>query len=64
MLYLIDSIAGSVYIFIFVELTESETNPNNNLMMRRAGLSNIKKLKNLVYLIFLRTLKFKGVELH
>ena len=27
--------------FHFFELDKSETNPNNNLMMRRAGLSNV-----------------------
>ena len=43
-----DSIAVSVFVFIFVEFdkywilnAESETNPNDNLMMRRAGLSSI-----------------------
>ena len=29
----VDSIFVSVFVFIFVELDKSETNPNNNLMM-------------------------------
>ena len=32
----------SQYFFVVVELDKSETNPNDNLMMRRAGLSIVK----------------------
>ena len=37
----LDSIAVSEYVLIFVGLDKSETNPNSNLMMRRAGLSRL-----------------------
>ena len=36
---ILDSIAISVFADIFFEFNKSEANPNNNLMMRRAGLS-------------------------
>ena len=44
-----DSIAVSEFVFISVELDKykSETNPNNNLMMRGAALS---KLYHILYL--------------
>ena len=40
--YGLDSIAASVFVdCLSLTNTESEANPNNNLMMRRAGLSNM-----------------------
>ena len=36
---LIDSIAVTLFVDIFVEFDRSEANTNNNLMMRQAGLS-------------------------
>ena len=43
--YQVDSIAVSVFV-VDIELTntESETNPNNNLMMSRGALSSTKCL--------------------
>ena len=37
----LDSISVSVFVLIFIELDKTETDPNNNLMMRRAGLSTV-----------------------
>ena len=44
----VDSNADSIAVSVFVDWlglsnTESEANPNNNLMMRRAGLSSSLK---------------------